>query len=136
MVSIILSIMSLMISMLTLLFYLFQEYKEFFTLYWLSEYEVICIPRSYEGMESPDEFVERYNREFKKNLIVCQFKKQWIGKISQTYYSLTYSEYMYPKDETIFKIFSHPEYYDYFSRCIVTHKGNIMKKRKLKEESI
>lgn len=136
MISIILSIISLIISILTLLFYLFQEYKEFFTLYWFSEYEVICIPRFYEEIKSPDNFTEWYNRKFKKGLVVCEFKKQWIGKINQTYYSLTYSEYMGIEDDFQFKIFNHPEYYDYFFRCIITHKGNIIKKRKLKENNI
>ena len=120
--SLILSTISIIVSALTLLIYLFQEYKDLFTIYWFAEYDVVYIPIVCENTLRPMDFIEKYQKEFHRNLGICEFKKQWVGNLNTIYYYQTLNkddvENLYLKP-----IFISIHEHKYFVRIVVTHKG-------------
>lgn len=132
-ISIFLSIIAIIISSLTLLFYLFQEYKDLFTIYWFAEYDVVYIPIVCEDTLRPMDFIEKYQKEFHRNLGICEFKKQWIGSFHTVYYHQSLYDYIDKIDDLSLKsLFIAVNAHKYFMRVIITHKGKKAIKQRIK----
>lgn len=132
-ISIFLSIIAIIISSLTLLFYLFQEYKDLFTIYWFAKYDVVYIPIVCEDTLRPIDFVEKYQKEFHRNLGICEFKKQWVGNLHTVYYNQSLHDYVDKIDDLSLKSLSiTASEHKYFMRVIITHKGKKAIKQRIK----
>ena len=132
-ISMVLSIIAIISSLFTLLFYLFQEYRELITLYWFAEYDVVFVPRDDQGKTKPSEFIDKYFKEYHRNIQICEFKHKWVGCLDRTYYQQTINDYARNLDELLVRsVMINPEEYNMVVRVIVTHHGKRSLKYRMK----